>query len=120
MPKVGPMEAHLGGAQRGYKYKGWGAGTVHVNSAATDTVDLAAPSSLLCFLGHLALVRSRGSSNPECEASSRTCGLRGGAALATQGRAVCEEVHATALPASICTTPTRYRSSATAHLVVIP
>ena len=33
MPKVGPMEAHLGGAQRGYKYKGLGAGTDHVNSS---------------------------------------------------------------------------------------
>ena len=103
------MEAHLRGAQRSYKYRG-GAGTV----------TLAAPSSLLRFHVHLALVRSRGSSNPECEASSRTCGLRGGAALAAQGRAVREEVHATALPASICTTPTRYRSSATARLVVIP
>ena len=80
---------------------------------------LAAPSSLLRFLVHLALVRSRRSSNPECETSSRTCGLRGGATLAVQGRAVHEEVHATALPASICTTPTRYRSSATARLVVI-
>ena len=69
---------------------------------------------------HLALVRSRGSSNPECETSSRTCGLRGGVALAAQGRAIREEVHATALPASVCTTPTRYRSSATARLVVIP
>ena len=69
---------------------------------------------------HQALVRSRRSSNPECEASSRTCGLCGGAALAAQGQAVREEVHATALPASICTTPTRYRSSATARLVVIP
>jgi len=66
-----------------------------------------------------ALVRSRGSSNPECEASSRTCGLRGGAALAAQGRAVREVVHTTALPASICTTPMRYRSSTTARLVVI-
>ena len=75
--------------------------------------------SLFLFLMHLALVRSRGSSNPECEAFSRTCGLRGGAALAAQGRAVREVVHATALPASICTTPTRYRSSATARLVVI-
>ena len=99
MPKVGPMKSHLGGAQRGYKYKGWGAGTV----------TLAAPSSLLRFLVHLALVRSCESSNLECEASSRTCGLRGGAALAAQGRAVREEVHATALPASICTTPTRYK-----------
>ena len=62
----------------------------------------------------------RGSSNPECDASSHTCGLRGGAALAAQGRTVREVVHATALPASICTTPTRYRSSATARLVVIP
>ena len=56
-----------------------------MNSTTTATVTLAAPSSLLRFLVHLALVRSRGSSNPECEASSRTCGLRGGAALAAQG-----------------------------------
>ena len=81
---------------------------------------LAAPSSLLRFLVHLALVCSRGSSNLECEASSRMCGLRGGAALAARGRAIHEEVHATALLASICTTLTRYRSSATAHLVAIP
>jgi hypothetical protein len=80
---------------------------------------LAAPSSLLRFLVHLAIVRSHGYSNPECEASSRTCGLRKGAALAAQERAIREEVHATALPASISTTPTRYRSSATARLVVI-
>ena len=113
------MEAHLRGAQRSYKYRR-GAGTVHTNSTAAATVTLAAPSSLLRFLVHLALVRSRGSSNPECEASSRTCGLRGGAVLAAQGRAVREVVHATALSASICTTTTRYRSSATARLVVIP
>ena len=106
MPKVGPMEAHLRGAQGSYKFRG-------------GTVTLAASSSLLRFLVHLALVCSRGSSNPECEASSRTCGLRGGAVLAAQERAVREEVHATALPASICTTPTRYRSSTTARLVVI-
>ena len=62
---------------------------------------------------HLALVRSRGSSNLECEASSCTCGLRGGATFAAQGRAVREVVHATVLPASIYTTPTRYRISAT-------
>ena len=103
------MEAHLRGAQRSYKY-----------STGHATVTLAAPSSLLRVLMHLALVRSRGSSNPECEASSRTYGLRGGAALAAQGRAVREEVHATAPPASICTTLTRYRSSTTARLVVIP
>ena len=103
------MEAHLRGAQRSYKY-----------STAATTVTLTAPSSPLRFLVHLALVRSCGSSNPECEASSHTYGLRGGAALAAQGRAVREEVHATVLPASICTTPTRYRSSATARLVVIP
>ena len=90
------MKSHLGGAQRGYKYKGWGAGTV----------TLAAPSSLLRFLVHLALVRSRGSSNPECEASSRTCGLREGVELAAEGQSVHEVVHATALPAFICTTLT--------------
>ena len=75
------MEAHLRGAQRSYKYRR-GAGTVHANSTAAATVTLAAPSSLLRFLMHLALVHSRGSSNPKCEASSRTCGVRGGAALA--------------------------------------
>ena len=101
---MGPKAAHL----KGYINRG-GA-----------TVTLAAPSSLLRFLMHLALVHSRGSSNSECDASSRTCGLRGGAALVAQGQAVREVVHATALPASICTTPTRYRSSATARLVVIP
>ena len=42
---------------------------------------------------HLALVRSCESSNLECEASSRTCGLRGGAALAAQGRAIREVVY---------------------------
>ena len=89
-------------------------------STATATVTLAAPSSLFRFLLHVALVRSRGSRNSECDASSCTCGLRGGTALAAQGRAIREVVHATALPASICTTSTRYRSSATACLVVIP
>ena len=39
--------------------------------------------------------------------------------LHKDGRAVREEVHATALPASICTIPTRYRRPATARLVVI-
>jgi len=77
-------------------------------------------SALYLLLVHLALVRSRGSSNPECEASSRMCGLRGGVALVAQGQTAREVVHATVLPASIRTTPTRYRSSATARLVVIP
>ena len=67
-----------------------------------------------------ALGRPRGPSSPDRDASSRTCGFRGGAALATQGRAVREVVPATALTASIHTTPTRYRSSVTARLVVIP
>ena len=91
-----------------------------MDSTATATVTLAAPSSLLRFLVHLALVRSRGYSNPECEVSSRTCGFRGGAALAAKGRAVRKEIHATAMLASFCTTPTHYRSSATMPLVVIP
>ena len=56
-----------------------------------------------------ALGRPRGPSSPDCIAYSRTCGLRGGDALAAQGRAIREEVHATALLASICTTPTRYK-----------
>ena len=64
--------------------------------------------------------RLRGPSSPDHDASSRTCGYLRGPASAAQGRAACEEVHTTALPASICTTPTRYRSSVTARLVVIP
>ena len=68
-----------------------------------------------------ALGRLRGSSNPDRDASSRTCGYLGGAASAAQGRAAREEVLATALPASICsTTSTRDRSSASARLLVIP
>ena len=45
-----------------------------------------------------ALGRLRGSSSPDRDASSRTCGFRGGAALAAQGRAVREVLYATALP----------------------
>ena len=67
-----------------------------------------------------ALGRLRGSSSSDHDASSHTCGYLGGAAFAAQGRAAREEVLATALPASICTTPMRYRSTATARLVVIP
>ena len=67
-----------------------------------------------------ALGRPCGPSSPDRDASSRTCGHLGGVASAAQGRAACEEVLATALPASICTTPTRFRSSASARLVVIP
>ena len=67
-----------------------------------------------------ALGRLRGSSNPDRDASSCTCGYLGGAASAAQGRAAREDL-ATALPASICsTTSTRDRSSASARLVVIP
>ena len=63
----------------------------------------------------------RGSSNPDRDASSRTCGYLGGATSVAQGRAAHEEVLATPLPASICsTTSTRDRSSASARLVVIP
>ena len=98
MPKVGPMEAHLRGAQRSYKYRMGYCSREQYHSRNSNP---SRPSSLLRFLVHLALVRSRGSSNPECETSSRTCGLRGDAALAAQGRAVREEVHATALLASI-------------------
>ena len=47
------------------------------------------------------------------------CGYLGGAASAAQGRAAHEEVLATALPAAICMTPTRFKSSAPARLVVI-
>ena len=44
--------------------------------------------------------RLRGPSSPDHDDSSRTCGRRGGAALAAKERAVREVVHATALPAS--------------------
>ena len=81
--------------------------------AAVATVNSAAPPV------RQTLGRLRGSSSPDRDSSSRTCGYLGGATSAAQERAVREEVHATALPASICTTPMRYRSSATARLVVI-
>ena len=112
VPKVRPIGAHQRGHLQGYisRRERWGRPPLET---------LAAPSSLLRFLVHLALIHSRRSSNLKCEASSRTCGLRGGAALAAQGLAVREEVHATALAVSICTTPARYRSSATTRLVVI-
>ena len=89
-----------------------------MNSKAAATV--AAPSLLSAPPVRQALGRPRGPSSPDRDASSRMCGLRGGAALDAQRRPVREVVHATALPASICTTPTRYRSSATTRLVVIP
>ena len=113
VPKVRPIGAHQRGHLQGYisRRERWGCPPLET---------LAALSSLLRFLVHLALVCSRGSSNLECEASSRMCGLRGGAALAAQRHAIHEEVHATALPASICTTLTRSRSFAIARLVVIP
>ena len=78
------------------------------------------PSCLPPLLRAEALGRSRESSSPERDTSSRTCGYLGGSASAAQGRAAREEDLATALSASICTTPTRYRSSAPTRLVVIP
>ena len=44
-----------------------------------------------------ALGHPRRPGSPDRDASSRTCGLHGGAALAAQGRAVREVVHATAV-----------------------
>ena len=82
--------------------------------ATVDDVNSAAPPV------RQALARLRGSSSPDRDASSRMCGYLGGAASAAQGRAAREEDLAIALPASICTTPTRFRSSASARLVVIP
>ena len=112
-PKVGPIGAHQRGRLQGYisRRERWGRPpleTLTLAPFAGRRPSLFRASSPSC---------SRGSSNPECDASSRMCGLRGGAALAAQGQAVREVVHTTALPASICTTPTRYRSSATARLV---
>ena len=117
---MGPTRAHLGVPTRAIKGGEEGGGAPIYAALAAPFCSLR--PTLLPALppAHQALVRSRGSSNPECDASSRTCGLRGGAALAAQGRAVHEVVHATVLQASICTTPTRYKSSATARLVVIP
>ena len=88
--------------------------TVHTTATVVAPPLLAAPPV------RQALGRPREPSSPDRDASSRMCGYLGGAASAAQGRAAREEVHATALPASICTTPTHYRSSATARLVVIP
>ena len=76
-------------------------------------------AAIVPLLRAQALGRLRGSSNPDHDASSRTCGYLGGAASTAQGRAPREEVLATALPTSICTTPTRFRSFSPAHLVVI-
>ena len=79
--------------------------------------------SLQCrpLLRAQALGRLRGPSSPDRDASSRTCGYLGGAASAAKARAACEEVLATALPASICsTTSTCDRSSASTRLVIIP
>ena len=92
-PKVGPKAGHL----RGYINRG--------GAPKNPNPFLAAPPV------RQALGRPRGPSSPDHGASSRTCGYL---------EAAREEVLATALPASICTTPTRYRSSSTARLVVIP
>ena len=118
-PKVGPTRAHLGTPTKTIKGGEERRGRLIWCSPSRPSIGALLPLSAAPPPAHQTLVRSHGSSNPECDASSRMCGLRGGAALAAQGRAVHEEVHATALPASICTTPTRYRSSAAAHLVII-
>ena len=120
MGLLGPKEGAQGGAQGSppkglYKQRG------RLKTLTLATVPATVAASFLAAPPvRQALGRPRGPSSPDCGASSRTCGLRGGDALAAQGQAVCEVVNATALPASICTTPTRYRSSATARLVVIP
>ena len=114
---MGPTRAHLGAPTRAIKGGEEGAPQNQQNLAA-PSVGAPLPLSAAPPPAHQTIVRSCGSSNPESEASSRTCGLRGGVALAAQGRAIREEVHATALPASIFTTLTRYRSSATTRLVV--
>ena len=119
-PKVGPTRAHLGAPTRAIKGGEEGRGRPIWCSPSRPSIGALLPLSTAPPPAHQAIVCSCGSSSPESEASSRTCGLRGGAALAAQGRAIRVEVHATALLASICTTPTRYRSSATARLVTIP
>ena len=81
-PKVGAQGSPPKGLykQRRRRLKTLTLATIHVDEQYHEQFLF-----LFLFLVHLALVRSRGSSNPECEASSRTCGLRGGAALAAQG-----------------------------------
>ena len=106
-PKVGPTRAHLGAPTRAIKGGEEGGALIYAALAA-PSVGALLPLSAAPPSAHQALVRSCGYSNPESEVSSRTCGLCGGAALAAQGRAVHEEVHATALPASICTSLTCY------------
>ena len=114
VPKVGPTKAHLRGRPLGlYKQEG---GAIPLTLASLLAAGPLAGASLVASSSSC----SHGSSNSECDASSHMCGLRGGAALAAQRRAVREVVHTTALSASICTTPMRYRSSATVRLVVIP
>ena len=105
---MGPKAARL----RGYINRKGGAKKTLIG-ATVAAVNSAAPPV------RQALGRLRGSSNPDRDASSCTCGYLGGAASAAQGRAAREEDLATALSASICTTLTRYRSSAIARLVVI-
>ena len=105
---MGPKEAHL----RGYINRGRG--------ATRPFKQLPRCAAVLPLLRAQALGRLRGPSSSDLDASSRTCGYLGGAASAAQRRAAREEVLAIALPASICTTPTHFRSSASVRLVVIP
>ena len=87
---MGSIKAHLEGAPQAYISKGKRGG---------------APPTLAPLAGRRHLSRasspsySRGSSNPECDTSSHTCGLCGDAVLAAQGRAIRKVVHATALSA---------------------
>ena len=93
---MGPTRAHLEAPTRAIK-GGEEGGCPNLCNPSRPLVGALLPLSVALPPAHQALVRSCGSSNLESEASSRTCGLRGGAALAAQGRAVREVVHCNTL-----------------------
>ena len=83
-----------------------------------DQISLLAPIPVACLCA-LALGCSCGPSSPERDASSAVCvDTLEVLHLLHKGRAAREEVLATALPASICTTSMCYNSSAPVRLVV--
>ena len=118
-PKVGPTRDHLGAPTRAIK-GGEGGGGAPICAALT-TPQLA-PSflSLLLLLPHIKpkfvladLAIRRAKLLPvRVDFVEVLC-------LLYKEEPFVRKVHATALPASICTTPTRYRSFASARLVVI-
>ena len=84
-PKVGPTRAHLGAPIWAIKEEEGGRVLPNLCSPSRTFVGALLPLFVAPPPAHQALVRSCESSNPESEASSRTCGLRRGAVLAAQG-----------------------------------